>query len=103
MPHQQTIPCQMFVFSSHKKFVVSEFRIGSWDVAKKILAVNLINKYKLNKIFHYLLLSVVHHCREVRFASFLSGAFTTMEVINQPERKLAKRTSVHWSFFQRAI
>ena len=28
------------------------------------------------------------------FASFLSGVFTTMAVINPPERKLAKRTSV---------
>ena len=35
-------------------------------------------------------------CTEVRFASFLSGGFTTMPVINPPERKLAKRTSVHW-------
>ena len=32
---------------------------------------------------------------EVRFASFLSGGFTTMAVINQPEWKLAKRTFVH--------
>ena len=31
---------------------------------------------------------------EVRFASFLSGGFTTMAVINPPERKLVKRTSV---------
>jgi hypothetical protein len=27
---------------------------------------------------------------------FLSGEFTTMAVINPPERKLAKRTSVNW-------
>ena len=33
-------------------------------------------------------------CTEVRFASFLSGGFTTMAVINQPERKLAKRIFV---------
>jgi len=33
---------------------------------------------------------------EVRFASFLSGGFTTMAVINQPEKKLAKRTSVQY-------
>ena len=31
---------------------------------------------------------------EVRFASFLSGGFTTMTVINPAEWKLAKRTSV---------
>ena len=34
------------------------------------------------------------HCTDVRFASFLSGGFTTMAVINPPERKLAKGTSV---------
>ena len=33
------------------------------------------------------------HCTEVHFASFLSDGFTTMAVINQPERKLAKRTT----------
>ena len=32
---------------------------------------------------------------EVRFASFHSGAFITAIVVNPPERKLAKRTSVH--------
>jgi hypothetical protein len=31
---------------------------------------------------------------EVHFASFLSGGFTTMTVMNPPERRLAKRTSV---------
>ena len=30
-----------------------------------------------------------------RFASFLSSGFTTMKVINPPEKKLANRTSVH--------
>ena len=35
------------------------------------------------------------NCTEVRFASFLSGGFTTMAVIDPPERKLAKRTSVY--------
>ena len=31
---------------------------------------------------------------EVRFCSFLSGEFTTMAVINPPEKKLLKRTSL---------
>ena len=31
---------------------------------------------------------------EVCFASFLSGGFTTMAVINPPERKLTQRTSL---------
>ena len=35
-----------------------------------------------------------NQCIEVRFDSFLSGGFTTMAVLNPPERKLAKRTSV---------
>ena len=34
--------------------------------------------------------SYLHHCTEVRFASFLSGGFTTMAVINPPEMKLTK-------------
>ena len=33
---------------------------------------------------------------EVRFASLLSGGFTTMTVINPPDWKLANRTFVHW-------
>ena len=33
---------------------------------------------------------------EVRFASLLSGGFITAIVVHLPERKLAKRTSVHW-------
>ena len=36
------------------------------------------------------------HCTEVRFASFLSGGFITDTVVNPPERKLEKCTSVHW-------
>ena len=34
---------------------------------------------------------------EVRFASLLSGGFTTMAVINPPEKKLANSTSVQCS------
>ena len=35
-------------------------------------------------------------CTEVRFASLLFGGFTTMAVINPPEKKLTNRTSVQW-------
>ena len=42
-----------------------------------------------------LLLHLTKQCTEVRFASLLSGGFTTMAVINPPEKKLANRTSVH--------
>ena len=34
---------------------------------------------------------------EVRFASFFSGRFITAIIVNPPERRLAKRTSVQWS------
>ena len=37
-----------------------------------------------------------YHCTDARFASSLSGGFTTMEVMNPPESKLAKLTSVQW-------
>ena len=36
------------------------------------------------------------HCTAMHFASFLSGGFATMAVINPSERKLAKHISVHW-------
>ena len=35
-------------------------------------------------------------CTDVHFASFHSSVFTTITVINPPERKLAKRISVRW-------
>ena len=36
------------------------------------------------------------NCTEVRFAIFFSGGFITAIVVNPPERKLAKRTYMHW-------
>ena len=36
------------------------------------------------------------HCTEVRFSSLLSGGFITAIVVNPPESKLAKCTSVQW-------
>ena len=35
-------------------------------------------------------------CTEVRFANFLSVGFITAILVNLPERKLAKHTSVQW-------
>ena len=35
------------------------------------------------------------HCTELGLASFLPGGFTAIAVINPPEKKLPKRTSVH--------
>jgi hypothetical protein len=39
---------------------------------------------------------VDRQCTEVRFASFFSGEFITAIVVNPPECKRAKRTSVQW-------
>ena len=42
---------------------------------------------------------VLRHCTKVRFPRFLSGGFIPAMVVNPPERKLAKRTSVQLSNF----
>ena len=38
------------------------------------------------------------HCTEVRFASFLSGGFATIAVMNPQEKRWEKRTFVHCIF-----
>ena len=43
------------------------------------------------------LVTNVDHCTEVRFASFPSGGFINAIVVNPPERKLAKCSSVQSS------
>ena len=50
-----------------------------------------------NQIFGGYLELWFRECTEVRFARFISGEFTTMAVINPPERKLTKCTSVEWT------
>ena len=45
---------------------------------------------------------VIIQCTEMRFASFFSGGFTTMAVINPLERKLAK-SNVSYIFSQELI
>ena len=39
------------------------------------------------------------HCTEVRFASFLSSGSISAIVVNPPESKLTKRTSVPKKFY----
>ena len=56
--------------------------------------------YKL----HLNLQTALPQCREMRFSSFISGGFITAIVVNPPERKLSKCTSVQctsstWRFF----
>ena len=49
------------------------------------------------QFFIFSKMALLNRCTEVRFASFLSGGFTTMAVINPREGKLTKRTSVDYS------
>ena len=67
-------------------------------VAKNTLAVllssALSNEQKTLPITDdWLITRLLGQCTEVRFATFLSDAFTTMAVMNPPEKKLEKRTS----------
>ena len=55
-------------------------------------------KYDLGEKFQIIFFDSVHHT-DKGFVSFLSGGFTTLAVVNRPERKLAKRTSVHCQIF----
>ena len=59
-----------------------------WGISFHAVVVFALGKNLLFK-------SVLGHCTEVRFASLLSGGFSTMAVLNPPERKQSKRTSVH--------
>ena len=52
---------------------------------------------KMNESVTSALQIMMLQCTEVRFASFLSGRFITAILVNPPERKQAKRTSVHCS------
>ena len=40
--------------------------------------------------------TMTNHRTEVHFSIFFSGGFITAIVVNPPERKLAKHTSVQW-------
>ena len=58
-------------------------------------------EFKWSCLYFYLLHTFqTMQCTEVRFASFLTGGFTTMAVLNPPERKLSKRTSMQCTAVQ---
>ena len=67
-------------------FILKLNKIIGGSISESIYLFGFISKYLAN------------HCLspEVHFASFLSGGFTTMAVINPPEKNLANRTSVQW-------
>ena len=65
---------------------------SDWKFHWQSVQYIIVNSIHYNEyLFHFSL-----HCTEVRFASFLSGGFITAIVVNPLERKLEKRTSVHW-------
>ena len=68
-----------------KYFVLKKKSSTKWN-EKKVSAIQV-------------LFDLCPQCTEVRFASFLSGGFTTMAVMNPPKKKLEKRTSVQWGDF----
>ena len=55
--------------------------------------VNMIERTEVSPITNTIF---SRQCTEMRFASFLSGKFTTMAVMNSPERNVAKLSSLHW-------
>jgi hypothetical protein len=68
-------------------------QIKDWSlttISEKSLMPNLLSDIANGKF---------GHATYVRFASFLSGGFTTMAIIKPPETKLAKCTSVHATIF----
>ena len=57
---------------------------------------NFKTKYVFVSLFVCLFLGFTHY-NEVPFSSFFSGGFITTIVVDPPERKLAKRTTVLYS------
>ena len=69
-----------------------------WTFSKCIHSWFSVGRFDYNGALksHDLLKFNSSHCTEVQFASFFSSWFITAIVVNTPERRLAKRTSVHW-------
>ena len=76
---------QALIFSNIFSITVGYVQLNTVRNDPKSISKRRINKFQKENQY-----------TEVRFASFLSGWYTTMAVINPPERKLAKRTSVQF-------
>ena len=74
---------QALIFSNIFSITVGYVQLNTVRNDPKSISKRRINKFQKENQY-----------TEVRFASFLPGGFTTMAVINPPERKLEKRTSV---------
>ena len=73
-------------------------RCTLWNTRRAILSPLADLSFRLPVLSYYDSSSsgiISDHLTEVRFASFLSGGFTSMALMNPPEKKLEKRISVH--------
>ena len=70
--------------------------LTSWPSLPHIMSslFTVRDHFKYYVIMFLTFLGPPTHLTEVRFASFLSGVFITAIVVNSPENKLAKRTSL---------
>ena len=87
------------VFANHNYvliYLVGKYVVKTDIYSNMLLSFPVGNYYRSPFVLERSIFSLFAHCTEVRFASFLSGGPTTLAVINPPERKLAKRTSVQW-------
>ena len=81
----------MFLLLSHRNSLITQQKL--WFVAQmcdsKLFEVFIIWFYEIYS-------SYLTHFKEVQFASFVFGGFTTVAVINPLDRKLANHTYVYW-------
>jgi len=64
--------------------------LNKFDTSRPNAELDLESSFLIGRLISNL------HCTEVRFATLLSGEFaTSIAAINPPEKKLAKRNSVH--------
>ena len=86
----------VFLTNTYRK--VASSRLSRLVAHPRIFRGFTKGKFDANVLWHLAIKFqnlIVDRSKEVGFDSFLSSGFTTMAVINLPDRKLAKCTSVH--------
>ena len=105
-------PCASHEFTSEKRIFCQKYKFSNkndtvcaWRNLEKYFSLSfqailffvtysiLTGQNKVEFVIYWVLTT---HCTEVLYANLLSGGFTTIAVINPPERKLEKCTSVEW-------
>jgi hypothetical protein len=76
------------------EFYISNF---DWQFSAGFFIIDDLNKGpSIYYVSAFLNVFGLTHYTEVCFVSFISSGFITAIVVNSPEKKLAKRTSVHF-------